>query len=243
MNVVSLFDESGNALRPWAEAGFHCYAFDIENKNNREDFPSDGFIYYANADLFDTIWISRIIELKPVFVMGFPPCTDLAVSGAKHFARKLAADPECQRRATRLARLVELIGEECGVPWFAENPVSVLATLWRKPDCYWHPYEFGGYLPENDIHPRWPEYILPRDAYEKLTCFWTGNGYELPEKKPVSFISVRYENGVKGSVQFAKLGGKSKKTKQIRSETPRGLALANFVKYGIPLLDKSRVSA
>ena len=69
------------------------------------------------------------------------------------------------------------------------------------------------------------ELVPPRDAYPKKTHLWTGNGFELPTKMPV--------DEPKGySPQHTKLGGKSLKTKNIRSATPRGFAAAVFEKFG-----------
>jgi len=154
-------------------------------------------------------------------VIGFPECTHLAVSGAAHFAKKLDDNPAIQAEATELARFVEYLGDAFGCPWVAENPVSVLSTLWRKPNHSFHPWEYGGYLPENDEHPTYPEYIKPRDAYPKKTCIWSGNGFVMPDKAPVHVLSGY-------SDQHKKLGGKSIKTKNIRSATPRGFARAVF---------------
>ena len=121
-----------------------------------------------------------------------------------------------------MARLVMYVGDAFGCKWAAENPVSVLSTLWRKPDYSFHPYEYGGYLPVSDEHPTYPEYIKPRDAYPKKTCIWSGNGFVMPAKKSVS-IEPGYLD------QYKKLGGKSLKTKNIRSATPRGFAKAVFL--------------
>ena len=108
------------------------------------------------------------------------------------------------------------------IPYFIENPVSVLATMWRKPDYRFHPYEYGGYIPDDQAeHPRWPEYIAPRDAYPKNTCLWTGFGFVMPWTDP-----VEPEQG--HSRQHLKLGGKSQRTKDIRSATPRGFATAVY---------------
>jgi len=226
-NVVSLFDESGNMVRDWAKAGYSCYCYDILNKGNIE-YIGLGSITYNAADLMIYDTHVEIIALKPVIVFGFPPCTDLATLGAKHFESKRERDPFFQVKAVALARVVESIGIQCDCPWFAENPISVLSTLWRKPNYIFSPHEYGGYLPENDVHPRWPQYIMPRDAYTKKTCLWTGNGFQLPPKMPIAPVLVSLKNGKQGSVQWKKLGGKSEKTKQIRSETARGFALAVF---------------
>ncbi len=101
--------------------------------------------------------------------------------------------------------------------------------MWRKPNYKFNPFEFGGYLPVNDIHPQYPEYITPRDAYKKKTCLWTGGGFELPALKEIPPLDMK---GQGGSNQHNKLGGKSLKTKNIRSATPRGFAQAVFEKYG-----------
>lgn len=63
--------------------------------------------------------------------------------------------------------------------------------------------------------------IAPRDAYPKKTCLWTGNGFNMPY-----WLPVPVEEGY--SRQHKKLGGKSMCTKNIRSATPRGFALAVF---------------
>jgi hypothetical protein len=219
-NVVSLFDESGNMGSPWAEAGYRVFCFDILNEDREERFPGGGRIIWTKADLDDPSWHQVIRDMHAVMMFSFSPCDDLAVSGATHFAAKLQRDPDCQARAVRLARLVEELADGFS-KWMHENPVSVLSTMWRKPDFYFHPSDYGGYLPEDDVHPRWPEYIAPRDAYPKKTGIRCGNGFVRPPTRPV-------ERAPGYSTQHKKLGGKSAKTKQIRSETPRGFARAVF---------------
>lgn len=225
MIVASMFDESGNMVRPWAAAGHTCFCFDWLNGYEIEEFAGGGTINYIPADLSKKSGIRRVIETGADFVFGFPPCTDLAISGARHFAAKEARDPQVFDKAMALVMTVVEVGEALGVPWFLENPISKITSIWRKPDFRFQPWEYGGYLPEDDVHPRWPDYIAPRDAYPKTTCLWVGGGYTIPPKKPVPTVAenVRY------STQYRKLGGKSEKTKQIRSETPRGFALANFL--------------
>lgn len=223
--AVSLYDESGNMLRDWAEAGYECYAFDLLNTGKVEQI-GPGSITYVKADLFDPAFRDYIKQLQPSILFGFPPCTDLAVSGARHFESKLKADPDCHVKAMRLVKLVPELGNELGIPWMFENPVSIISKLWRTPNFKFHPHQYGGYLPEDDEHPRWPEYIEARDAYSKLTCIWCGNGFKKPPMR-----GVEYQKGY--SLQHTQLGGKSAKTKQIRSETPRGFARAVFLANSI----------
>jgi len=222
--VISLYDFTGEALKPWAEAGYECYAYDIQHGVRMEHFASGGVIFYLHADLHDFSThqdlFFRFNGHKVVFGMAFPVCTDLAVSGAAWFKKKAEADPLFQQRAAQHAIDCAGLFDDLGCPYFVENPVSVLATKWRKPDHTFHPYEYGGYIAKNNAqHPRWPDYIADRDAYPKKTCLWTGNGFVMPPKVP-----VEPETG--HSRQHLKLGGKSAKTKNIRSATPRGFAIA-----------------
>ena len=228
--VISLYDYTGEALKPWAEAGYHCFAYDIqhskENMNTDTFAGSEGSISYVHADLHNIGTLDKIYEQfegkQVTFAMAFPVCTDMAVSGAAHFKRKREADPLFQRKAANYAIWCAELFQALGCPYFIENPVSVLSTLWRKPDYSFHPYEYGGYIdPEQAEHPKWPDYIAPMDAYPKKTCLWTGGNFVMPDICP-----VEPETG--HSRQHLKLGGKSMKTKNIRSATPRGFAQAVF---------------
>jgi len=226
--VLSLYDFTGEALKPWAEAGYTCYAFDIQHpvEGHTTDFWGLGNIHYRHADLHDQATLNAIhseFADKPVvFGMAFPVCTDMAVSGAAHFKRKAEANPFFQADAVGHATAVARMFNGMAIPYFIENPVSVLATKWRKPDYSFHPYEYGGYISDDQAeHPRWPEYIAARDAYPKKTCLWTGGGFKMPWTDPVA-----PEQG--HSRQHLKLGGKSQRTKDIRSATPRGFATAVY---------------
>jgi hypothetical protein len=112
------------------------------------------------------------------------------------------------------------LASEFNCPYAVENPVSVLATLWRKPDHYWEPWEYSLYCPTGP-HPEFPEVIPPDDWYRKKSCLWTGNGFIMPRKTHTTGPSEIFPG-------WAKLGGKSARTKYIRSLTPRGFARALY---------------
>ena len=225
--VLSLYDFTGEALKPWAEQGYSCVAFDIQHDDSTTDvYPSGGSIKYVHADLHDFQTHRQIFMQyngkNVVFGMAWPVCTDMAVSGAPHFAAKRKADPLFQDKAAQHASDCAGLFDDLGCPYMIENPVSVLATLWRKPNHSFHPYQYGNYIHDDEAeHPVWPDYIAPKDAYPKKTCLWTGNGFTMPWTDP-----VEPEQG--HSRQHLKLGGKSMKTKNIRSATPRGFATAIY---------------
>ena len=226
--VISLYDYTGVAAIPWAEAGHTCYCYDIQHEKTRiRLFESGGSIHYLKADLYNVetnvLLHEEYLNEDVIFAMAFPVCTDLAVSGAAWFKSKAEKDPEFQNKAVQNARRCSQMFRSWGVPFYIENPVSVLATKWRKPDHMFHPYEYGGYIKKGEeVHPLYPDYIAPSDAYSKKTCLWTGKGFKMPVKDPVDCESYGK------STQHAKLGGKSLKTKNIRSATPRGFAEAVY---------------
>ena len=79
--VISCFDLTGNMVRPWAEAGYLCYCVDIQHPQGE---TRQGNIIHVGADMRD--WLP---PFRPItFAAFFPPCTDVAVSGARWFRDK-----------------------------------------------------------------------------------------------------------------------------------------------------------
>lgn len=224
-DVICLYECSGLSAEAWASDGYTVYHYDLVTLTERVEPFGEGSKIFLPWDADNLKANQSLVERhqgKAVIVLGFPPCTDMAVSGARHFRAKLLADPLCQAKAATRAKLVETIACQLSVSYCIENPVSVLASLWRKPDFIFHPCNYGGYLPINDVHPIWPNYIAPRDAYPKKTCYWVGNGFKMPPMRPVDCPPGYSE-------QTLRLGGKSAKTKSIRSMSPRGVAKAIFL--------------
>ena len=79
--VISCFDLTGNMVRPWAEAGYLCYCVDIQHPQGE---TRQGNIIRVGADMRD--WLPPFRPI--IFAAFFPPCTDVAVSGARWFRDK-----------------------------------------------------------------------------------------------------------------------------------------------------------
>lgn len=213
MIIWSLFDGSGIMGAPWAEAGHTVYCFNADDADHGE--------YEIKMAHENLIYVNKFITPESSFdeypapdrLFAFPSCTELAGCGEQH---QRTVDEIVNAVAT--ARVAERLGIKYGCRWMVENPVGKLSTNWRRPDHYFDPFEYGGYMTggEECFHPRMP----PRDAYTKKTCLWHGEGFVMPEKKPVSHIGKFWG--------WAYLGGKSARTKQLRSLTPRGFARAVF---------------
>jgi len=211
----------------------------VHGAEPRVEIVGNGRITYHHADLNHdgTGWLkAAFLAAKAIgqkILFAWPPCEDMTVSGNRHKAAKRAKDPLFQWKAMRRATRSAALARKFGFAWMVENPIGALSTLWRKPDHVWHPYYYGGYLPEDDVHPEWPEYIAPRDAYTKQTGAWTGGGFKMPERKDVEPEIIRRTTAsgkkISGSRQFFKLGGKSAKTKKIRNLGARGACRAFYL--------------
>lgn len=224
MLIWSFFDGSGFMVEEAARAGHKCVCFNFYGADHGNYLTHR--IYIRNVryknEFIDLDFVDRVLDGEygvPDLIYAFPPCTDLASSGSRAFASKKARNPLFQIQAAQTAKIAAYIAEWFGVPYMIENPRGRLSTLWRKPNHSFEPWQYGGYLPEDDEHPLFPEYIEARDAYPKTTYIWSGNGFIMPTRKPVP-VADGY------SKQYKKLGGKSARTKLIRSLTPRGFAAA-----------------
>lgn len=210
-------------MQPWIKAGYQAVIADILHEADAE---AGGLVKISGDLRKQESRIVGMLQGLPIHLLcSFPPCTDMSVSGAKHFAAKRAADPSFEDKALELVWIGVRMGNALGCPYFIENPVSTLSSFWRKPDFTFNPFDYGGYLPEGDLHPQWPDHIPPRDSYSKLTCIWGGNDFVMPKKKPVPQFVAGW------APQVTSLGGKGLKTKIIRSATPRGFSQALFEHY------------
>jgi hypothetical protein len=184
VNVLSLCDRTGVMLRPWADAGYRCFAVDLQHAPGT--VCRDG-IHFIGANLRDR-WLPPRGDYA--FACGFPPCTHTAVSGARWFASK---GPRKAVEAFDILDACRAILEWTGAAWFIENPVSTFSTYWRKPDFTFHPWEYGGYS------------TPPGDGYAKRTCLWTGGGFEMPEPRPAPITDADYIHRLPPSEQRADL--------------------------------------
>lgn len=226
--AIFLCDLTGIMSEPWLKAGYNCILVDPQHGMRSETtHESGGVCTRLPMTVLEAVPTLRemLLSSTACFVAGFPVCTDVAVSGTAHWAAKRAADPYFQAKAALLGEQCRMVGEMLGVPWFFENPVSAFSGIFGKPSYTFHPNEFGGYLPANDNHPLYPEYFPPQDAYKKKTCLWTGGGFVMPARRPVQAIE---SEGQGDSEAHNRLGGKSERTKNIRSATPRGFSQATF---------------
>jgi hypothetical protein len=162
--VVSLCDITGHMVQPWVDAGYHAVLVDPQHGR---DSVEGRVTRIADTVEGSMSFLGEVFANAPIAaVFAFPPCTDMAVSGARWFASKRAADPMFQAKAVAVAEQCRTIGRLSGAPWFVENPVSVLSRVFGKADHIFDPCDYTAFE--------------PADNYSKRTCLWTGGGFVMP---------------------------------------------------------------
>lgn len=157
-----------------------------------------------------------------------PPCTDFASSGARHFAAK--DDDGRTEESIRIVRdclaLVDLLAPDW---WCLENPKGRIARLvpeLGKWLMHFDPADYAGLAEDPD-----------RESYSKDTYLYGEFSTNL-RKSPRDIVWYYDSKGNRGSWQWKHLGGKSERTKELRSMTPTGFsrafAMAQLANYPTP---------
>lgn len=156
LSVLVACEESQAVTKAFRKLGHRAYSCDIlpcSGGHPKWHLPGDALEY-----AYDNYWDIMIAH---------PPCTYLAVSGARWLYNKDGSRNEDRwvKQAEGLAFVKKLM--EAPIEHIAiENPVSVISTQIRKPDQIIQPYMFG-------------------DEASKKTCLWTKN---LPNLVPTDIV-------------------------------------------------------
>jgi hypothetical protein len=154
-------------------------------------------------------WLDKVGKIHGI--LAAPPCTHFCVSGARHFSSK-DKDGRTSEGLKLLHKTMWIIQKTDPKWWVIENPVGRINRLFPEMEyfgpSYFQPWQYG-------------------DPYTKKTGLW-GKFKMPPVRNPVRPIMYTNSKGQKGSWMWAKLGGNSEKTKELRSLTPAGFAQAFF---------------
>ena len=192
LKVLIGCEESQAVTIEMRNLGIEAYSCDIE--------PSSGGHpeWHIQGDVFEAI-NSREWDMG----IFFPPCTHLAVSGARWFKEK-QADGRQQSAIDFFLKLTKL-----PFPWAIENPVGIMSKHYRKPDQIIQPYQFG-------------------DPERKTTCLWL---HDLPQLLPTNIVDVNFYETKHGNKQTnihrgMGYGWNTPECKKERSKTFPGIAAA-----------------
>ena len=148
--VLVACEYSGKVRDAFAALGHDAWSCDL--------LPTESSGQHYQGDVRD------MLAQEWDLLIAHPPCTHLAVSGARHFAAKKASG--VQDAALDFVRLLL----DANVPRIAlENPVSIISTRIRKPDQIIQPWQYG-------------------HGETKATCLWLKG---LPKLTPTNIVEGR----------------------------------------------------
>lgn len=200
--LISLYDRTGNASRPYKEAGWKVYQIDIQN----------------GIDILTWDFLQPLKDSNHAFpqinIIAMQPCDCYALCGNKHKKNRIL-NGEFELSQKLVARTKEIIdfyddARLLGF-WMLEQPMTDIhkKNPWiGKVTQKFNPCDFAWYDPEPN-----------RSRYNKQTWLFGRFNKMIPK---------RMEPIKKDSPIWSEFGGKSIKTKNARSITPLGFAYAFY---------------
>jgi len=155
MRILVACEESQAITKEFRKLGHEAFSCDL--------LPCSGGHpeWHYQQDVFE------VIDKGWDMMIAHPPCTFLAVSGARWLYNKDGTKNE--ERWKNQAEGLDFVQRLMDAPIdkiAIENPISVISSNIRKPDQIVHPYHFG-------------------DKASKSTCFWLKN---LPKLEPTNIV-------------------------------------------------------
>jgi hypothetical protein len=152
MRCLIACEYSGRVREAFRALGHDAWSCDLLESEDGSPFHIQGDVLPILRDGWDLL-------------IGHPPCTHLAVSGAAHFPAK-KADGRQQEAIDFFMALAN-----APIPRIAiENPVCIMSSVWREPDQIIQPWQFG-------------------TGETKATCLWLKG---LPPLVPTKIVSGRH---------------------------------------------------
>ena len=223
MRVLIACEESQAICKAFRDEGHDAFSCDI--------LPCSGGHpeWHLHGDVFD--FVNDGWDL----MIAHPPCTYLAVSGAKWYYHpddkelpftERRPHPRFPDRRKHQQEALDFVQKlmDVDIPRIAvENPISVISSNIRKPDQIIQPWMFG-------------------DEAMKSTCLWTKN---LPKLEPTKIVGkgemVTYGSGNRMQKWYVDALTNSKTPEErrtMRSKTFKGIAKAMAEQWGDALHEK-----
>jgi hypothetical protein len=192
MNILVACEESGTVREEFEKLGHKVLSCDLQP--SRKDGP------HYRGDIFD------VIDYPWDLAIFHPPCTHTSVSGARHFAEKWMDG----RQAAGVAFFMNLARRSAHIPKTVfEQPVSIMSSLYRKPDQVIQPWQFG-------------------HGETKATCLWLKG---LPLLVPTQIVDGRAD-------RIHKMPPGPERARE-RSKTYDGIARAMATQWGGDLVSQA----
>lgn len=233
MNVLVACEESQRVCQAFRKKGHNAFSCDIINcSGGHPEWHIKGDVLpllNGHCEFITMDFKKHLIDNKWDLIIAFPPCTHLAVSGARHFEQKRKDGRQYQA----IKFFETILNADCN-KIAVENPVNIIGGDYMKT-----------YFPEFNL-PRPTQYIQPYehgDPVRKKTCLWLKGLSPLQPTNMIEpdIIKADYKNkstSYSGPAWYVTdengkiLSWKDPRTAQMRSKTYQGIANAMAEQWG-----------
>jgi hypothetical protein len=192
MKILIACEYSGRVRSAFRALGHDAWSCDLLE-------AEDASPYHIQGDVLE------VINQGWDLMVAHPPCTHLAVSGARHFPAK-KADGRQQEAIDFFMALAK-----APIPRIAiENPICIMSSVWREPEQTIQPWQFG--------HPE-----------QKSTCLWLKGLPPLFSTKNVYQLMITLPRSERERIHMMPPGDDRCKE---RSRTFEGIAQAMAAQWG-----------
>lgn len=236
LNILIACEESQAVCKAFRKLGHNAYSCDLLACSG--EHPE----WHFNHDVTEVLNKTNLIlqngkkaSVKGMWdlMIGHPPCTYLAVSGAQWYYHPDDKNLPVEKRRPHPKYPNRAKDREDGVNFFMllanarikriaiENPVGIMSNRWRKPDQKIQPYEFG-------------------DPYSKGTCLWLKNLWTLHPSKETEDHGEKifFKSGKSQPKWYSEALSKAKTPEErrtLRSKTFPGIARAMAEQWSIQI--------
>jgi hypothetical protein len=225
MRVLVACEESQAVCKAFRARGHEAYSCDIiECSGGHPEWHIQGDVVpllNGNCEFFtkdkDGRGVSwHYIQGKWDLIIAHPPCTRLCNSGQRWLywgdEEYRAKKKKDQKEAIEF--FMKFVDADCD-KIAIENPSGIMATIYRKPDCTYNPYDFEG------------------ETECKKTCLWLKGLDPLKSTRAVPLPKEERTQGIwKAHFGERKLAWNDPETAKLRSKTPVGVAKAMAEQWG-----------
>ena len=218
MKVLIACEESQRVCVEFRKLGHEAYSCDIQecSGGHPEWHIKQDVLPLLNGNCKFKVMTGKecTINGKWDMIIAHPPCTRLCSSGQRwlYWGNEEYKTKKMKERNKAIEFFMHFVNANCD-RIAIENPVGIMSTLYRKPDCIYNPYDFKG------------------ETECKKTCLWLKglqplkSNQKLPKEERTQGIwKAHFEN--------KKLAWNDPLTAKLRSVTPRGVAKAMAEQWG-----------
>lgn len=218
MKILIACEESQQVCKAFRKKGHEVYSCDIVDCSggHPEWHIKQNVLPLLNGNCtFEAMnGEKHTIKGKWDMIIAHPPCTRLCSSGQRwlHWGTEEYRSKKIKEQKEAIGFFMYFVNANCD-KIAIENPVGIMSTFYRKPDCIYNPYDFKG------------------ETECKKTCLWLKGLLPL---KPTQVLpkEQRTQGIFKAHFDNKKLSWNDPLTAKMRSVTPKGVAEAMAEQWG-----------